>query len=105
MALTVNDGSVITLSQAAEWTQNYRNSEFYSGTNAVFYGKNKIASICNQSGAAGMRIYFAINDNNEPTVVLIGAAEDGTDLENGIIVERGVLCPPICGGGGGESVL
>lgn len=104
MALTVNDGSTITLSQAVEWTQNYQNSEFYSGTKAVFYGKNKIESICNQSGAVGMRIYFAINDNNEPTVVLVGADADGNNLESGTIVERGTLCPPACGGGG-ESAL
>lgn len=100
MALTADDGSVITLSQGAQWTLNYRNSSYYSGTKSVFYGKNKIKSIVNQTGACGMRIYFAINDNDESTVVLVGTGSDGNDLENGIIVERGTICPPMCAPGG-----
>lgn len=101
MAFTVDDGSVITLTQGAQWTLNYRNSSYYSGTNAVFYGKSKIASILNQTNVKGMRIYFAINDNDEATVVLVGTTADGVDLENGVLVERGTICPPNCAGTGG----
>mgnify|MGYP003395119445 CR=1 FL=1 len=102
MAFTVDDGSVITLTQGAQWTLNYRNSSYYSGTKSVFYGKNKINSILNQTNAKGMRIYFAINDCDESTVVLVGTNADGNDLESGVIVERGTLCPPYCGGTGGS---
>ena len=100
MSFTVDDGSVITLTQGAQWTLNYRNSSYYSGTKAVFYGKNKIKSIINQTGANGIRIYFAINDNDESTVILVGTTSDGTDMESGCIVERGTLCPPMCPTGG-----
>jgi hypothetical protein len=100
MSFTADDGSVITLTQGAQWTLNYRNSSYYTGTKAVFYGKNKIASILNQTGAVGMRIYFAINDHDESTVVLVGTNVDGNNLESGTIVERGILCPPMCPTGG-----
>jgi len=101
MSFNGNEGEVISLETASGWTANFRNSGTFDGINAIFYGMNKISSILNQEGCVGIRIYRAIDDDHNPVLVLVGTDENENDLLDGIIVERGTSCPPMCGGGGG----
>lgn len=102
MAFTTNDGEYISLEDAAKWTENHRNSSNYNGVMAQFYGKAKIAAILQQPGCVGLRIYYAKDDQDNPVLVLIGARENGVDIESTMILERGTVCPPNCGDGGGS---
>jgi hypothetical protein len=100
MAFTTNDGEYITLQDAISWTANYRNSSGYTGVKAQFYGKTKLSGLIQQQGCVGIRIYYAIDSNNAPVLVLIGTDANGNDIESSMILERGSVCPPNCGGGG-----
>jgi hypothetical protein len=101
MSYNGNEGEVISLQTAAEWTANYRNSPNFDGVNAILYGHKKIRQILDQENCIGIRIYKAIDDQDQAVLVLIGTDADGNELTNGIIVERGLVCPPYCGSGNG----
>jgi hypothetical protein len=105
MSFTGNEGEMIELNDGAAWTANYRNSERYDGVNAIFYGKTKLLSILNQTNCVGIRIYKAIDPDGNPVMVLVGTDASENDLTGGYVLERGVTCPPTCGGGGGGVSL
>lgn len=96
MAFTGNEGEMVSLDDAARWTANYRNSERFDGVNAIFYGINHLNSLLSQRACQGIRIYKAIDDDGNPIMVLVGTNEDGNDITDGYILERGVGCPPNC---------
>ena len=100
MPFTKDEGTFITLAEATSWTANYRGSQYYNGLKTQFYGKAKIAQITAQAGCTGVRVYYAIDSTDVPVLILIGTDINGNDLQNGLILERGVSCPPNCGGGG-----
>jgi hypothetical protein len=102
MAFTTSDGEFISLDDAKTWTANHRNSENYNGVKALFYGKAKVAQILQQQGCVGLRVYYAIDDQGLPVLVLIGTDAEGNDIESSLILERGIICPPNCGGGDGS---
>jgi hypothetical protein len=91
------EGAPIDLTTAATWTENYRNTYSGSGeTKAVFIGKDIINNILRQEDCMGLRIYFAIDDNGEKNIIMVGADSAGTDQVTGIIADYGVKCPPVC---------
>lgn len=96
MAFDGNEGSVVTLRQAASWTADYRNSTSAGSPLAQFYGRNKIEDILNQEGCVGIRIYHGLDENGKRILILVGADKDENDLVNGLIVELGPMCPPKC---------
>lgn len=49
-----------------------------------------------QSGCVGVRMYFAMNPDNTPTLVLVGVDAEGRDLDEGILGEYLYPCPPFC---------
>lgn len=102
MAFTTNDGEFISLQDATSWTSNYRNSSSNNGTKAQFYGKTKLSQILQQTGCVGIRIYYAIDNTDTPVLVLIGTDANGNDIQSTMILERGIICPPNCGGGNGS---
>ena len=97
MSFTTNDGEFISLSDASSWTANHRNSSNYNGVKAQFYGKAKVGQILAQQGCTGLRVYYALDAQNAPVLILIGTDSSGNDLETSLILERGTLCPPNCG--------
>jgi hypothetical protein len=44
----------------------------------------------------GIRIYYAAQDDGTPELVIVGVDENGKDLEEGVILERNLPCPPYC---------
>lgn len=105
MAFTGNEGEMVSLEDAARWTANYRNSEHFDGVNAIFYGINHLNSLLNQRACQGIRIYKAIDDDGNPIMVLVGADEEGNDMTDGYVLERGFGCPPNCNNGGGSPLM
>lgn len=102
MAFTIDDGEFISLQDAINWTANHRKSAGDSAIKAQFYGKAKLAQIVQQQGCVGLRVYYAIDDQGVPVLVLIGTDAEGNDIESELILERGTACPPNCGSGGGS---
>ena len=95
MAFDGKEGEQVSLDDAARWTENYRNAN--SGAiKAHTFGKTNLNDILNQNGCVGIRIYHGIDDSGVPCLVLVGVTAEQTDLTTGIVLERGVLCPPYC---------
>lgn len=49
-----------------------------------------------QKGCAGVRAYYALNDEMAMTLVYVGVDEFGNDMDDGELAERVFSCPPFC---------
>lgn len=95
MEFTGNEDHNISLDDAARFTAAYRNARgetFLGG----FFGKDAIREILEQSNCAGIRIYNAIDDDNNGTYVIVGVTADNKDMTEGKIAEFIIGCPPNC---------
>ncbi|MBS1636733.1 MAG: hypothetical protein JST26_12530 [Bacteroidetes bacterium] len=100
MAFTGDESDPISLATGSQWTANYRNASPNS-TNAHFFGYKKLNSILKQDGCIGIRAYYALDDQGQKQLILVGVDANEKDLSAGIILDRSFPCPPYCGGGGG----
>jgi len=96
MAFNGTEGSVMPLTEAAELTANFRAAN-PDQTKAVFYGKDNLMALLEQSGSMGIRMYFAQEDGGAMTLVLVSATADEND-DLSLVIERGSRCPPFCSG-------
>jgi hypothetical protein len=96
MSFNGNEGEFVTLNDASRWTANYRNTIEPGDTIAEFQGKEKLLELLNQEGCVGIRFYYAINDEGQKVLVLVGADSDENDMENGLLLDDGIPCPIIC---------
>ena len=89
-------GEKISLEDAIAWTTSYqkRNSD---QPQSVFFSAEVFRELLGQSGATGVRIYNAINDDGQSCFVLVGATHE-RDLvdESSVIYDKGKVCPPYC---------
>lgn len=94
------EGEAIALSQAAEWTRNYRNKRMDTAIGEIakahFFGRDILSKILEQEGCVGIRMYYAEDNNGQKQLILIGANAEGEDMEDGIIADRSRICPPDC---------
>ncbi|HYG14240.1 MAG TPA: hypothetical protein VEC12_00700 [Bacteroidia bacterium] len=102
---TGNEGTFITLAEGAQMTKAYRDNFLNSGRTrkAVFFGKNKLLQLLNQSDdCVGARFYFAAKESEsgiyELDLVVVGARANETDI---ITAEAKILddsspCPTQC---------
>ena len=65
-------------------------------TIAHCFGKDAVKNILDQAGCAGLRIYYGLDDDGAPQLILVGADGSGNDLYNGLLAERAIKCPPSC---------
>jgi len=96
MSFNGNEGDFITLREGSEMTKRYRDTIQPGEVIGVFMGKEKIKAILDQSECVGIRFYFAKDDNNENTLVVVGVDSDENDLVNGLIADKLMKCPPLC---------
>ena len=96
MAFNGDEGSIVTLDEAAGWTANYRETISTGEIIGQFVGREKLLDILNQPGCKGIHIYYGIGDDGKKNLILVGATADEDDMIEGIIVERLMPCPPIC---------
>lgn len=94
--LDPNRDHSITLEDAIEFTKRYRNSETFNGKKGGFFGKTALQSMLDQEGAAGIRYYYGIDNENTPVLVLVAATEENVDLYNGELAEMALPCPAMC---------
>jgi len=96
--LSASQDHAISLSEATTYTGNYRKDSSAGSIKGEFFGMNAIKTLLDQQGAIGMRIYYGKKDDGTPVLVIVAVNEDGTDMANGTIDERGYPCPPVCDG-------
>lgn len=99
MSFTGNEDHSITLATAAEWTANFRRTIQSGDVKGHFYGKSAIQAILSQTNCVGIRIYYALDDEGAKQLIIVGVKADESDLYDGLLAERGIVCPPMCGGG------
>ena len=95
MTFTGNENHDISLSEASQWTANYRNAN-PGQVIAHALGSGAITAILTQSGCVGIRVYYALNNEGEKQIVIVGVDSQGNDLYNGLLADRTFNCPPIC---------
>lgn len=99
MNLTGREKHDFPLDEAAKWTKNYREKN-PNETLAHYFGEKAIRKIFSQPYCIGMRIYYALNDEGEKQLIIVGVDKNGDDIYQGLIAERSIPCPPICGTSG-----
>ncbi|MEJ8801629.1 hypothetical protein [Pontibacter sp. H249] len=97
------EGEPIDLAQAAAWTANYRNTEAEKSAETVikahFFGREILQELLNQEGCVGIRMYYALDNEGQKQLVLVGADADGNDIEE-LVLDGSRICPPNCSEGG-----
>lgn len=98
MAFNGKEGGSVSVSDAGEWTAAFRNS-FSGETKGVFFGKDILNDILDQSGCMGIRMYNAVK-GGKMQLVLVGTDSEENDQlgATDIVADLSVLCPPTCGG-------
>ena len=96
MAFNGKEGEIVTLSDAAGWTEAYRNTIQQGVRIAHFFGREKLEAILDQEDCMGIRIYHGLDENGKKVLVLVGAKADENDMVDGVIVEKSIACPSKC---------
>jgi hypothetical protein len=60
------------------------------------FGRAAIDKILAQPGCNALRIYYGRDNKGNPNLVLLGVDTASADMTNGMIMERGLGCPPFC---------
>lgn len=86
----------ISLTEASELTENYRNSVTTGDTIALYFGGDAIQKILDQEGCVGVRFYYATGKTGSPQLVVVGVDASGNDLYTGLIADKAIPCPQVC---------
>ena len=97
MALDANTGSIISRELAEKLIKAY-DSKFPGEVISSFIGINNVEKILTQKGCVGIRIYNGYDDNlKKIKLVIVGVDENEVEiLEQGIIYDDMLTCPPNC---------
>jgi hypothetical protein len=99
------EGDPIDLAVAKRWTANYRavNS---TGVQAHYFGNEIINQLLQRPGCVGIRMYYAINDEGERKLLLIGVDSKGENMmpsssgrtgdDEDPVVDFSFPCPSVC---------
>src|SRR5271154_4939949 len=87
----------ISFDDAGEMTANYRKQN-PNDIIAGFFFSQAITSLLGQDGCVGIRYYYAITDDGNKQLVLVGVDKDGNDLvgKNNVCIDTSQPCPPLC---------
>lgn len=96
MSMTGNEGETISLEEAKTLTANHRNSIKVGEPISYTVGANMINKIISQEGCKGLRIYRAKDELGVDQIVLVGVDASSRDMYMGVIVDRVLVCPPLC---------
>jgi hypothetical protein len=97
MSLNPNTGSIITKEEAKTLIDAFA-KKFPGQIVSSFIGGNNVKKILEQKDCIGVRIYNGYNDAEQKiSLVLVGVNSSEEDiLENGIIYDEIITCPPYC---------
>ena len=101
MALPPQRDHRIPLAAAAAMTRRHRETRGAKGAaegeRGAMLFRAPVEALLAQKGCEGLRIYYARDDKDVPTLVLVGVDKDGNDLVSGDVLEWVYPCPPFCG--------
>lgn len=86
----------ISLDDAKSMTHRYQDSVPEGTTISCEVDKTQLIAMLNQEDCQGLRIYFALNEEERLTTVLVGSDSSGSDMVTGLIIDRMNPCPPTC---------
>lgn len=97
MNLDPNTGSIISEEQAKKMIALFA-EKFPKQTVSSFIGSDNVKKILEQEECIGIRIYNGYDEEAQKiSLVLVGVNSNEEDiLENGIIYDEMVTCPPAC---------
>ena len=93
MSFTGNENHSISLLAASELTANYRTNH-PSAVKGFYFSQSAIQAILDQSDCVGIRIYFGEDELENPQLVICGVKANEDDLDEGLLAEFGIACPP-----------
>lgn len=94
--VTGQEDHSISLTEASQFTANYRNSMDEGTAIGGVFGEDAVLAILNQDGVVGLRYYYAMDNAGKRVMVLVGVNEEGDDIVDGLLAERAAPCPPWC---------
>jgi hypothetical protein len=86
---------------AKAWTANYRET-YPVEIEAHFFGREIINQILSEEGCVGIRIYYALDENGNRQLLLVGVNANGDNLlpsvtnNENIIADMSYPCPTFC---------
>ena len=100
----MSDSHQISLQEAAQLTSNYRNTVVpiivtaLTGQKGQSFPVTTIQTIMAQPGVVSIRIYYGM-ELLPPAfkLIIVGVDANGNDVTTGIIADKGIVCPPVCG--------
>ncbi|WP_297510051.1 hypothetical protein [Flavobacterium sp.] len=97
MTLDPSTGSIISVEQAKKMITLFA-EKFPNQTVSSFIGGDNVKNILEQEGCIGIRIYNGYNEELEKiSLIMVGVNKEEEDmLNNGIIYDQMVICPPAC---------
>ncbi len=96
MAFNGKEGAPIDLSEASQWTRNFR-TQNPGQVKAHYFGRDIIEKILDQSECVGIRIFQAINEQGEQHLILAGTDANENNQLHGLLGEASIPCPNQCG--------
>ncbi|MEM7040733.1 MAG: hypothetical protein AAF570_27475 [Bacteroidota bacterium] len=94
-----SEGGPVELNIAASWTANYR-AAHPGEIEAHFFGSEILNDLLGQSGAIGIRMYRAYDDDGDPVMVLVAADIYGNEITS-MYADWAFPCPKSCDLAGG----
>jgi len=96
MANTDGMGEFISLPEAITYTAAFR-SKYADLPKAHLAGKDKLIELLNQADCIGVRIYNGVDpETGKMNLVIVGMDGTGSDMTDGLILEKFGFCPPVC---------
>jgi hypothetical protein len=95
------NSQLIDLEKAAALTTAYQNTipqqngQFTKSVAFVYY-KEELFKILDQEECEGVRIYPGYDENENLQLVIVGIDQNGDDMYQGFIMDKGRTCPQIC---------
>ncbi len=86
----------ITTDAAVQLLKNFRRRAPEGGVWGEFFGRDALSAALNQPGCIGLRIYYGKRNDGTSALVLVGVDSSNADLLQGVMLESGVPCPPMC---------
>ena len=97
MSFNGKEGAVISLTEGADMTANYRKTIPTGSIKGHFLGRELIQKILDQPECMGIRVYYGIDQDGQKSLVFVGADRNEDDMVGGVIADRSIPCPNSCG--------
>lgn len=97
MSLNENTGGIITQQEAKVLAKSF-DKRFPNEVTSSFIGSTNLKNLVNQNDCVGIRIYNGYDEAaGKISLIIVGVDSNEKDiLENGLIYDRMVTCPPVC---------